>query len=111
MASPTDTSGTGTPENSVVAIVGSTYRDKAGGASTTLYLKESGSGNTGWVAVNPGGAGVTSYAKSGSTALTGAVTISGGSNVTLTQSGQNVSIAANTGVEATFLSTTKWGAD
>lgn len=38
--------------------------------------------------------GVTTFAKQGSTALTGAVTISGGSNVTLTQVGQNISIAS-----------------
>lgn len=39
-------------------------------------------------------AGVASVAKSGSTALTGAVTLSAGSNVTLTQSGNDISIAS-----------------
>lgn len=43
-----DTSGSGTPEGSVTAVVGSTYRRSDGGAGTTLYVKESGSGNTGW---------------------------------------------------------------
>lgn len=38
--------------------------------------------------------GVSSFAKSGSAGITGAVTISGGSNVTLTQAGQNVEIAS-----------------
>lgn len=42
--------GTGTPEGSTVASVGSTYFRTDGGASTTLYVKESGTGNTGWVA-------------------------------------------------------------
>ena len=42
--------GTGTPEGSVTAPVGSLYLRKDGGASTTLYIKESGSGNTGWIA-------------------------------------------------------------
>lgn len=42
--------GSGTPESSVTAPVGSLYTDIAGGASTTLYVKESGTGNTGWVA-------------------------------------------------------------
>lgn len=110
--SPTDYSGSGSPEGVVTAIVGSTYRRTNGGASTTFYIKESGSGNTGWVATGAVGAGgVSSFAKSGATALTGAVTVSGGSNVTLTQTGQDVSIAANAGTSATFLSTTKWGAD
>lgn len=44
------TSGTGTPEGSVTAPVGSLYTRTDGGAGTTLYVKESGSGNTGWVA-------------------------------------------------------------
>jgi hypothetical protein len=44
------TSGAGTPEGSVSASVGSLYTRTDGGASTTLYVKESGTGNTGWVA-------------------------------------------------------------
>jgi hypothetical protein len=42
--------GTGTPEGAVTAPVGSLFTRTDGGASTTLYVKESGSGNTGWVA-------------------------------------------------------------
>ena len=42
--------GSGTPESSVTADVGSLYTRTDGGASTTLYVKESGTGNTGWVA-------------------------------------------------------------
>ena len=42
--------GTGSPEGVVVAVVGRLYTDSAGGAGTTLYVKESGVGNTGWVA-------------------------------------------------------------
>ncbi len=41
--------GTGTPEASVTAPIGSTYHRKDGGASTSFYVKESGTGNTGWV--------------------------------------------------------------
>lgn len=48
MAQPTDTAGTGSPENSVVAVVGSSYRDRSSGA---FYMKTSGAGNTGWLAV------------------------------------------------------------
>lgn len=43
-------SGTGSPEGVVTANVGSIYRRTDGGASTTLYVKESGAGNSGWVA-------------------------------------------------------------
>jgi hypothetical protein len=44
------TSGAGTPEGAVTATVGSLYTRTDGGATTTLYVKESGSGNTGWIA-------------------------------------------------------------
>lgn len=47
---PTWTSGTGSPEGVVTAPIGSLYTDTNGGAGTTLYAKESGSGNTGWAA-------------------------------------------------------------
>lgn len=40
----------GTPEGAVTAPVGSIVTRSDGGANTTLYVKESGSGNTGWVA-------------------------------------------------------------
>lgn len=42
-------SGTGSPENVVTAPVGTLYTRIDGGAGTTLYVKESGAGNTGWV--------------------------------------------------------------
>lgn len=41
--------GTGTPEGVVTASMGSLYINKNGGASTSLYVKETGTGNTGWV--------------------------------------------------------------
>jgi hypothetical protein len=44
------TTGAGTPEGAVVAPVGSLFTRTDGGASTTLYVKQSGAGNTGWVA-------------------------------------------------------------
>jgi hypothetical protein len=43
-------SGTGSPENVQIAPVGCLYLRKDGGANTTLYIKESGSGSTGWIA-------------------------------------------------------------
>ena len=42
--------GTGTPEGVVTAGIGTLFLRTDGGASTTLYVKESGTGNTGWVA-------------------------------------------------------------
>ena len=42
--------GTGTPEAAVTAGIGSTFNRTDGGASTSIYIKESGTGNTGWVA-------------------------------------------------------------
>lgn len=44
------TSGAGSPEGAVAAPVGSLWTRTDGGANTTLYVKESGAGNTGWVA-------------------------------------------------------------
>ncbi len=42
--------GAGSPEGTVTASKGSLYTRTDGGAGTTLYIKESGTGNTGWVA-------------------------------------------------------------
>lgn len=47
---PQDLFGTGTPEGVIAAPVGSTYRRTDGGAGTSFYVKESGAGNTGWIA-------------------------------------------------------------
>ncbi|WP_307030397.1 hypothetical protein [Arthrobacter globiformis] len=42
--------GTGSPEGARSAPVGSVYLRSDGGAATSLYIKETGTGNTGWVA-------------------------------------------------------------
>lgn len=42
--------GSGSPENAVTAPVGSIYLRIDGSTSTTLYVKTSGAGNTGWTA-------------------------------------------------------------
>lgn len=42
--------GTGTPEGAVTARIGSIFSRLDGGAATSIYVKESGTGNTGWVA-------------------------------------------------------------
>lgn len=44
------TSGVGTPEGVVTAPVGSLYTNTSGGAGSTLYVKQTGTGNTGWAA-------------------------------------------------------------
>ena len=43
-------SGAGSPEGNVTAPVGSLYLNTSGSTSTTLYVKTSGIGNTGWTA-------------------------------------------------------------
>lgn len=42
--------GSGSPEGVITAPIGSLYLRTDGGANTTLYVKESGTGNTGWIA-------------------------------------------------------------
>jgi hypothetical protein len=46
-------SGTGSPNGQVTAVVSSIYSQRDGGPGTALWVKESGSGNTGWVAHGP----------------------------------------------------------
>jgi hypothetical protein len=55
--SPLHIVGSGTPESNYTAPVGSTYIRTDGGTGTTFYVKETGSGNTGWVAFGAPGAG------------------------------------------------------
>ena len=43
-------SGSGSPEGVVTAGIGSLYQRSDGGTGTSLYVKESGTGNTGWIA-------------------------------------------------------------
>ena len=47
---PLELSGAGSPNLVVTAPPGSTYRRTDGGVGTALYVKETGTGNTGWVA-------------------------------------------------------------
>lgn len=59
--SPTIHAGTGSPEGAATAPVGSLYVRTDGSAGTTLYVKESGTGNTGWVGVVSGSAAPTTF--------------------------------------------------
>ncbi len=43
-------SGAGSPASAIIAPPGSTWTNTGGGAGSTLFVKESGTGNTGWVA-------------------------------------------------------------
>lgn len=54
--------GYGTPESVVSAGMGSIYQRLNGGSGTTLYMKQSGTGATGWVAVESSGVGETNTA-------------------------------------------------
>jgi hypothetical protein len=42
--------GAGTPEAVITAAIGSTFHRTDGGTGTAFYVKETGTGNTGWVA-------------------------------------------------------------
>jgi hypothetical protein len=42
-------SGNGSPNGVVTASPGSLYLNTAGGAGTTLWVKESGNGSVGWI--------------------------------------------------------------
>ena len=85
-----DFSGSGSPEGVVTAAVGSVYRRTNGGVATTLYVKESGSGNTGWSAVG-GGGGSTVW--SSLTDPTGNLALSMGANTTSFTWGNSTSTA------------------
>jgi len=50
-------SGSGSPESVFTAPIGSLYLRTDGSTDTAVYRKESGTGNTGWVAVAAGGSG------------------------------------------------------
>lgn len=53
--------GAGTPEGAITAPICSLYLRSDGSTSTVLYVKESGTGNTGWVTVGAGGGGGLGY--------------------------------------------------
>ena len=51
--------GTGDPEGVVTAPVGSVYFRVDGGSNHSIYIKEGGSGNTGWTAIGASGTTIT----------------------------------------------------
>ena len=78
--------GSGSPNGAVTANVGSVFLRVDGGAGTSLYVKESGTGNTGWTAVSSGSS---SSAVLGASALvdSGAVPMVSSTPGTLMESG------------------------
>lgn len=94
--------GAGSPESVVTAPIGSIYIRTDGGAGTSVYAKDSGAGNTGWVAVGRGT--VSSVALSlpafitvSGSPVTGAGTLTG----TLASQTQNTFFAAPNGSDGT----------
>jgi hypothetical protein len=69
--------GEGSPEGVVEAPVGVLYERSDGAAGTAYYVKESGTGNTGWVAGGTGGGGGTYTDEQAQDAVGGIVTDSG----------------------------------
>ena len=67
--------GAGSPEGAAAANVGSIYSRTNGAGGTSLYVKETGTGNTGWTAL--GTSGVTTMAAVGSSANANGASISG----------------------------------
>ena len=79
--------GAGTPEGSITASVGSLRLRTDGASGTTLYIKESGAGNTGWTAIST--ATGTTYSKT-----VGALTADVPANTNITGSGGTPNIDA-----------------
>lgn len=80
--------GTGSPEGVITAPVGSLYMRSDGGTNTSVYIKETGSGNTGWIAISSGGGG-------GTRTGTIAYVIDGGGSVPSTGVKGQIDIPAN----------------
>lgn len=85
-------SGTGSPESVVVGRVCDVYLRSNGGAATTVYVKESGTGNTGWTAVGSSTGTVTATA--------GALTLNA---IMLGAGGTDSKVMASLGTTTTLL--------
>jgi hypothetical protein len=98
------TQGSGSPEGAVTKDIGAIYSRNDGSGGSTLYVKESGSGNTGWTAVSTGGGGggISGSGTSGTyTKFTGTSSVG---NALLTESGTVVSLPGELSVTQTTTS-------
>jgi hypothetical protein len=87
-SSVTVSASSGTPEGSLTASVGSLYLRTNGGSGTSLYVKESGVGNTGWTAIAVSGGPWTRTGSTISPTTAGdTVSLSGGSRLDLSKTG------------------------
>lgn len=106
--------GTGTPEGSISADLGSIYLRTNAAGGVNLYVKTNGAGNTGWWGVvgsgssatnySAGNTNVTSYAiVQNGTNNTGAIkTLTAGANITITENGStNLTFTASGGAAST----------
>lgn len=82
--------GAGTPEGTITAPVGSFYLRNNGATNSTFYVKETGSGNTGWTAFGAPGSG------SGGGAAEAWQRVSTGTNFTFTGNATYEKIILNT---------------
>ena len=77
---------TGSPEGSVTAPVGSIFQRTDGGINTTFYIKQSGTGNTGWAPAYTTGSPLTLPAGT-ATASTAPLKFTSGTNLTTPEAG------------------------
>lgn len=95
------TQGAGSPEGVVTADIGAIYSRNDGSAGATFYVKESGSGNTGWSAVltSGGGGGITGSLTSGRVPYaTGASTVADTANFTWTNASNLLTVQGHASI-------------
>ena len=73
--------GAGSPESGITAPIGALYLRTDGGSVTTAYLKESGTGNTGWIAVASTSGTLAQFAATTSAQLLGVLSNETGSDL------------------------------
>ena len=87
--------GTGSPEGVVASSVGTIYVRTDGGVGTTLYTKESGTGNTGWIALTTAANKPTVGVASGYKIARGQLTTATASDTVVTGLATVVSVVAS----------------
>lgn len=80
---PTWSAGTGSPEGVITAPIGSMYSRTDGTVGTSLYRKESGSGNTGWAPIASAGGTTTIIQQVNTTDFKDSVAVATTANITL----------------------------